>query len=124
MLIYGELTEQIIGSAIEVHRLIGPGVLESVYEDCLCYELDLRGIPYLRNVDVSVTYKGRDFGRGFSVELVVADAVVVDLKAIELVPAVHVTRLVTYMRFLGKRVGLIINFHAAVLKDGIVRRVL
>jgi GxxExxY protein len=124
MLMHGDVTEQVIGAAIEVHRVVGPGVLESIYERCLAHELDLRGIPYARQVTVPIAYKGLSFRCPHRADFVIADSVVVDLKAIVDIPPVHVATLLTYMRFLEMRVGLLINFHVPVLKDGIVRRVL
>ena len=113
-----------IGAAIEVHRTLGPGLLESVYEECLCYELGLRGLSYARQVAVPVMYKDLDVPCGYRADVVVNDAVLVELEAVERVLAVHEAQLLTYLRLTGIRVGLLLNFNVAVLKKGIVRRVL
>ena len=119
-----ELTEQIIGAAIEVHRILGPGLLESAYEACLCYELGLRGLKYERQVDLPLMYKDLDVPVGYREDVIVEGAVLVELKAVERVLAVHEAQLLTYLRLSAIRVGLLLNFNVPVLKDGIVRRVL
>ena len=117
-------TEPIILAAIEVHRALGPGLLESAYEECLCHELRLRGIPFHRQVDLPVTYKGIKLETGYRFDLIVNDLVVVEIKSVETVLPVHEAQLMTYMKLTGKAVGLLINFKVAVLKNGIRRRVL
>lgn len=117
-------TGAIIAAAIEVHRALGPGLLESVYEECLCRELELRGIPFVRQVPIPVEYKGVRSECGYRIDLLVKDEVVVEIKAVEAIHPVHEAQLLTYMKLSGKRVGLLINFCVPVLKDGIVRRVL
>jgi GxxExxY protein len=124
MLIQEELTEQIIGAAIEVHRELGPGLLESAYEECLCHELHLREIKFQRQVDLPVRYKGLKLDCGYRLDIVVDDAILVELKSIEQVLPIHQAQLLTYLRLSGKKVGLLINFNVAVLKNGIIRRVL
>ena len=124
MLVAKEITEAIIGSAIEVHKALGPGLLESAYEECLCYELNLRGISYKRQVDLPVTYKAVKLDCGYRLDLVVEDAVILELKSVEKLLPIHEAQLLTYLRLSGKRVGLLMNFNVATLKDGIVRRVL
>jgi len=119
-----ELTYEIIGGAIEVHRLLGPGLLESTYRECLCRELSLRGIPFRKEYGVPLHYKGIQLDCGYRVDLLVADLVVVELKAIEAFSPVHDAQLLTYLRVGGWKVGLLINFNVAVLKDGIRRRIL
>jgi GxxExxY protein len=123
VLIHEVLTENIIGAAIEVHRALGPGLLESVYEECLCHELTLRGLPSRRQVDIPVVYKDVRLDCGFRADLIVADAVIIEIKAIDKLVAVHEAQLLTYLRITGKRVGLLINFNVPVLKDGTIRRV-
>jgi GxxExxY protein len=118
------LTEGIIGAAIEVHRELGPGLLESVYEECMCQELRLRDIPFLAQVELPVVYKGRETGGTYRIDLIVGDEVVVELKAVERLLSVHEAQLLTYLKLTGKRVGLIINFNVPVLHRGIIRRVL
>jgi len=117
------LTEQVIGAAIEVHRELGPGLLESAYEACLCHELASRGLRLQRQVALPVRYKGVHLDCGYRLDLVVEDRVVVEVKAVEALLPVMEAQLLTYLRLSGKRVGLLINFHARVLKDGIRRRV-
>ncbi len=123
MLIEEELTDQIIGSAIDVHRTLGPGLLESAYEACLCHELSLRAVPLRRQVDLGLEYKGLQLASGYRLDLIVGDAVVVEIKAIEQHLPVHVAQLLTYLRLSSYRVGLLINFNVPVLKNGIIRKV-
>ncbi len=124
-LVFGDLTDKILAAAIEVHRSLGPGLLESAYEECLCHELALRGLAFQRQVPLPVRYKGINLVCGYRLDLLVQDAVVVELKAMEKIVPVHEAQLLTYLRLSGKRVGLIINFGAPALKrGGIVRRVL
>lgn len=117
-----ELTRPIIGAAIEVHRELGPGLMESAYEECLCHELSLRKIAFERQVAVPVNYKGARVDCAYRADLVVGN-VVVELKAVETINVIHEVQLVSYLRLLKKPVGLLINFHSAVLKDGIRRKV-
>lgn len=124
MLIEEQLTEQIIGAAIEVHRELGPGLLESAYEQCFCHELHLRGLAFQCQLDLPVMYKGLKLDCGYRLDVVVADSVVVELKSVEQILPIHHAQLLTYLRLSGKRVGLLINFNVSVLKNGIVRRVL
>ena len=123
-----DITEAVIGAAIEVHRFLGPGLLESAYIQCRCYELTLRKIPfeleYELEVLLPVVYKGFKLDCGYRVDMVVAGAVVVEVKAIERVAPVHEAQLLTYLRMGGWKAGLLINFNVPVLRDGIVRRVL
>ncbi len=124
MLRYEEITQVILGAAIEVHKTLGPGLLESVYEVCLCHELDLRGLHYVCQVDLPVTYKGRELDCGYRLDMVVEDAVILELKSVEKLLPIHEAQLLTYLRLSGKTVGVLINFNVPVLKQGIVRRVL
>ena len=118
------LTEQIIGAAIEVHRCLGPGLLESAYEECLCHEFHLRRLNFQRQKSLPVIYKGIALDCGYKMDLVVEDRVVIELKCVEAVVGVHHAQLPTYLKLSGKRVGLILNFHVAVMTRGIVRKVL
>jgi GxxExxY protein len=118
------LTKEIIGAAIEVHRHLGPGLLESVYQQCLAKELQLREIPYCYEWPLPLEYKGLRMNCGYRVDLLVANAVVVETKSIEAIAPVHEAQLLTYMRLGGWKVGLLINFNVLVLKNGIRRRVL
>jgi GxxExxY protein len=123
-LIYEQLTGQIIGSAIEVHKALGPGLLESAYEECLCRELRLRGLGFERQITVPVIYKGLSLDCGYRIDLLVDRAVVVELKSVDTVLPIHEAQLLTYMKLLEKRVGLIINFNVPILTKGIFRKVL
>ena len=118
------LTERIIGAAIEVHRELGPGLLESVYEECLCREFQLREVPFERQVPLPVKYKGIQLGCELRIDLMVGNAVVLELKSVEAVDPIHEAQLLTYLKLSGKSVGLLINFNVPLLRDGIVRRVL
>jgi len=119
-----ELTDKIIGAAIEVHKVLGPGLLESAYQTCLERKSTLRGILFERLVKLPLNYKGIDLDAGYVIDLVYDKRVIVELKAVERVIPVHEAQLLTYMRLTGIRVGLLINFNVPVLKDGIYRRVL
>jgi len=119
-----ELTYEIVGSAIEVHRTLGPGLLESSYRECLCRELLLRGISFKREFPLPVEYKGVRLKCGYRIDLVVSDLVVVEIKAVESLAPVHEAQLLTYLRLGGWELGLLINFNVVVLKDGIRRRIL
>jgi GxxExxY protein len=123
MLLEEELTGTIIAAAIEVHRLVGPGLLESAYEKFLCHELRLRGLTVQNEVPIPVSYKGVSIDCGFRIDLLVNDRVIVELKAVERMHPIFEAQLITYLKLTGKRVGLIINFHVDVLTRGIVRRV-
>ncbi len=119
------LTEKIIGAAIEVHRALGPGLLESAYEECLCHELSLRGLSFQRQLDLPVHYKGVNLDCGYRLDLVIQDAVILELKCVESILPVHEAQLLTYLKLTWKRVGLIVNFNVATLvRGGIVRKVL
>jgi GxxExxY protein len=118
------ITEQVIGAAIEVHRALGPGLLESAYEECLCRELTLRGIPFERQRPLPVEYKGTRLDCGYRLDLLVAGAVVVEIKSCEAIEPIHEAQLLTYMKLGGWKLGLLINFNVPVLKDGIRRRIL
>jgi GxxExxY protein len=122
--LHKELTEAIIGAAIEVHRILGPGLLESAYEECLCRELSIRGLKFNRQVDIPVEYKGVLLDCGYRIDLIVSDAVILELKCAERIEKIHEAQLLTYLRLSGKRVGLLLNFNAPVLTSGIRRRIL
>jgi len=118
-----ELTEKIIGCAIEVHRNLGPGLLESIYEKALCYELESKGLLYKNQVIVPVMYKNTCLG-DFRLDLVVEDRVIVELKAVERNDPVFKAQLMSYMKLTDKKLGLLINFNVPLLKDGITRVIL
>ena len=115
------LTDQIIGCAIEVHRHLGPGLLESVYEECLCYELSQIGLRFERQVHMPLTYKGIKLDCGHKLDLVVEDSVVVELKSIDDLAPIHHAQLLTYLKTSNKKVGLLINFNVQLLKNGLKR---
>jgi GxxExxY protein len=116
-----ELSNDIIGAAIEVHRVLGPGLLESAYEECLSHELNLRGISFRRQVPLPMEYKGLKLECGYRLDLVVEDLVIVELKAIGKIEPIHEAQILTYLRLRDTWLGLIINFNVAVLKNGIKR---
>ncbi len=118
------LTYEIIGGAIEVHKALGPGLLENVYEECLSIELADRGLEVQRQVPVPVFFKGRQIDLAYRMDMLVNSLVVLELKAIEKLMPVHEVQLMTYMKLAGKKTGLLINFHTPYLRDSIVRRVL
>lgn len=118
------LTREIIGGAIEVHKALGPGLLEAVYEECLALELVDRGLTVQRQVKVPVVFKGRTLDMDYRLDMLVNDAVVFELKAVEKVLPVHEAQLLTYMKLSKKNVGLLLNFHTPYLRDSIKRFVL
>jgi GxxExxY protein len=118
-----ELTERIIGAAIEIHKVLGPGLLESVYESALCYEFSQAGISFERQKALPVMYKGQNLGQ-FRVDLVVADKVVVELKSVERHDPLFSAQILSYMKLGAYPVGLLINFNSLLLKDGIRRFVM
>jgi len=118
------LTREIIAAAIEVHRSLGPGLLESAYQACLCRELELRKIAFRQQVEIPITYKGVKLDCGYRIDLIVSDKVVLELKSVQEVLPVHEAQLLTYLRLTGLRVGMLVNFNVPVLKNGIRRRVL
>lgn len=124
MLLHAGLTEKIIGAAIEVHRELGPGLLESAYEECLCFELSRLKLPFVRQIELPVIYKSIRLDCGYIADVIVDDKVVLELKAVEAVHPIFEAQLLTYLRISKKQVGLLMNFNVPVLKDGIVRRVL
>ena len=123
-LVLEELTNQIIGPAIEVHREPGPGLMESAYEECLCHELHLRGIQFERQASLPVEYKGLKLDCGYRMDIVVDVSVVLELKCVEKVLPVHEAQLLTYLRMAHRPVGFIINFNVPLLTRGIYRKVL
>lgn len=116
-----EITRRIIGCAIEVHKALGPGLLESAYEECLVYELQKAGLQVLRQKPVPVIYKEIHLEQGYRIDLLVEGLVVVELKSVEILNPVHEAQILTYMKFAEKKIGLLINFNVLVLKDGIRR---
>lgn len=120
-MIENSISEKVIGAAIEVHRILGPGLLESVYEDALCHELFLRNIKFERQKRIPVPYKGIKLGNDLRLDLVIENALIVELKAKETVTGIDRMKVLTYLKISNKRLGLIINFHVCQLKNGIER---
>jgi GxxExxY protein len=119
-----ELTDAIIGAAMEVHRALEPGLLESTYEMCLCRELNIRGIPFERQVPIPVEYKGINLDCGYRADIIVDSGILVEIKAIDSLLPVHDAQLLTYLKLGGWKIGLLINFNVELLKQGLRRRVL
>lgn len=117
------LTERIIGCAIEVHRQLGPGLLEATYEEALCVELQDAKLAHKRQVSYPVLYKGRNIGE-YRLDLIVQDAVVVEIKSVERFDSIFEAQVLTYLRVSGKRVGLLLNFNTRLLKEGIKRYII
>lgn len=120
---YDLLTGQVIGAAIEVHKALGPGLLESAYEACLCHEMKMQGIAFERQVELPVTYKSLKLDVGYRMDLVVNRMIVVELKAVEELEAIHQAQLLTYLRLSGHWLGLLMNFNVSQMRLGIGRLV-
>jgi GxxExxY protein len=115
------ITSEIIGAAIEVHRELGPGLLESAYEECLCYELSARKLTFQRQVDLPVAYKRVRLDCGYRMDVVVRDLVIVELKTVDKLLPIHEAQLLTYLKLSRRQIGLLLNFNVPVLKDGLKR---
>jgi len=120
---FRELTEQVIGAAIQIHRHLGPGLLESAYEECLCYELSNLGMSFVRQTPLPVKYKSVNLDCGYRIDLVVEKKLILELKAVETLLPIHEAQLLTYLRLSGLTLGLLINFNVPILKHGIKRTV-
>ena len=118
------LSYEIIGAAIEVHRIVGPRLLESAYSECLAHELELRGLPFVREKTIPIVYKGHRIEHAYRADFVVAERIVVEIKAVDALADVHVAQTLTYLRWSGLRIGLLFNFHAYSLRQGMKRIVL
>ncbi|MCZ7402214.1 MAG: GxxExxY protein [Candidatus Methanoperedens sp.] len=116
-----ELSNKIVGAAIEVHRTLGPGLLESTYEECLCHELALNQIPFERQVIMPVVYKGNRLECGYRADIVVDNKVILELKSVADVQPIHKAQLLTYLKLSGLKLGLLLNFNVLLMKDGINR---
>ena len=116
-----KLSREIIGAAIEVHKHLGPGLLESAYEECLCREMSLRDLPFERQKAVPVEYKGVKLDCGYRLDVVVDKLVVLELKAVNALESIHDAQLITYLKLTGLKLGMLINFNVPVLKNGIKR---
>ena len=123
-LVFKDLSEQIIGAAIEVHRHLGPGLLESAYRRCLVHELGLRGLSVRTEVSLGIDYKGIRLASGYRLDIVVENKVVVEVKAVDALAPIHQAQLLTYLRLGGYQLGLLVNFNVPVLREGIKRLVL
>ncbi len=119
-----ELSRAVIGCAIEVHRALGPGLLESTYEICLCHELTLQAIPFERQKPIPVAYKGVKLDCGYRADLIVDRRLLVEIKAIDQTSAIHDAQLLSYLKLSGLKVGLLVNFNVRMLKEGVRRKVL
>ncbi len=119
-----DLSGQIIGAAIEVHKTLGPGLLESIYEECLCIELQRRKIPYQRQNEIDIEYKGTKLENKFRIDVLVNNMIVVELKSCDELAPIHDAQVLTYLKLTGLKVGLLINFNVPVLREGIKRLVL
>ena len=117
------LSSEIIGSAIEVHKTLGPGLLESAYEECLCYEFDLRKLSFERQKPLHVKYKDVKLDCGYRLDIIVEDSIILELKSCEQIEPIHRAQLLTYLRLSDLQLGLILNFNVPVMKDGIIRMV-
>lgn len=120
---HAALSSQLIGICIKVHTKLGPGLLESIYEEVVCYELTKKGIPFQRQQGMKVVYEEVDMGIGYRADIIVEDKIIMELKSSEAIHPVHYKTLLTYLRLSEIEVGLLINFNVAVLKDGIYRLV-
>ena len=117
------LTKKIIGCAIEVHKQLGPGLLESAYQECIAYEFDLNGMKYKKEYVIPLNYKGRQIDCSYRIDFLVENEVILELKSIEQILPIHKAQLLTYLKITDKRLGLLINFNVSLLRDGIVRLV-
>ena len=116
-----QLTRKIIGAAIEVHKILGPGLLESAYEECLSHELSIQGVSFEKQKPLSIDYKGKKLDCGYRLDMVVENAVVLELKSCEKIESIHQAQLLTYLKLSELNIGLILNFNVPLMRDGIVR---
>jgi GxxExxY protein len=115
------LSSTIIGSAIELHKALGPGLLESAYEECLCHELSLRGVSFERQKPLSVEHKGTKLDCGYRLDIIVENTIILELKSCEKIEPIHKAQLLTYLKLSGLHLGLLLNFNVPVMRDGIIR---
>jgi GxxExxY protein len=115
------LSSTIIGAAIEVHKTLGPGLLESAYEECLCHELSLRGVSFERQKPLPVEYKGTKLDCGYRLDIIVENTIILELKSCEKIEPIHKAQLLTYLKLSGLHLGLLLNFNLPVMRDGIIR---
>ncbi|MDX1351700.1 MAG: GxxExxY protein [Thiomicrorhabdus sp.] len=121
---FDNLSNQVIGLAIEVHKNLGPGLLESVYEQCLSYELQINNIYHQCQIEVPVIYKGHQLSQNYRIDLLIENQLIIELKSVEKLQGIHQAQLLTYMKLTQMKTGLLINFNEAILKNGIKRFVL
>ena len=118
---FGDRSERVIGACIEVHRVLGPGLLESAYEACLAHELTLRNLHFERQKPLPVTYKGAELGCGYRLDFVVQAELIIEVKAVEHLVPIHEAQLISYLRLTNLPAGLLVNFHAATVRQGLRR---
>ena len=116
-----ELSNKIIGAAIEVHKALGPGLLESAYEECLCHEFDLRDLRFERQKALPIIFKGKKLDCGYRLDVVVENAIILELKSCDSIDPIHRAQLLTYLKLSGLKLGLILNFNVVLMREGIVR---
>jgi len=116
-----QISSKILDCSIKVHKTLGPGLFESVYEEALCFELQNIGLNFERQIGIPVIYEGVKMELGFRADIIVEDKVIIELKSVETIAPVHKKQLLTYLKITGKKLGLLINFNEALLKDGITR---
>ncbi len=116
-----ELSNKIIGAAIEVHKALGPGLLESAYEECMCHELTLRSLSYERQKPLPITFKGKKLDCGYRLDIVVERTIILELKSCENIEPIHKAQLLTYLKLSGLHLGLLLNFNTPLMRDGIFR---
>jgi GxxExxY protein len=121
MMNMNQLSSKIIGAAIEVHKTLGPGLLESAYEECLCHELSIQGLFFEKQKSLSLNYKGKKLDCGYRLDIVVEKTVIIELKSCEKIEPIHKAQLLTYLKLSGLNLGLILNFNVPLMRDGIVR---
>jgi GxxExxY protein len=118
-----QLSSHIIGASIEVHKVLGPGLLESTYEECLCHELGLQGIKYSRQVSLPVQYKGKALDCGYRIDIFVEHSIIIELKSVDMILSIHKAQLLTYLKLSNCQLGLLLNFNTPLMRDGIHRLV-
>ncbi|BBO72935.1 hypothetical protein DSCW_03520 [Desulfosarcina widdelii] len=118
-----QLSNKIVGAAIEVHKALGPGLLESTYEECLCHELKLHELRFDRQVSLPVKYKGQELDCGYRIDVIVEQSVILELKAVDTVLPIHKAQLLTYLKLANLQLGLLLNFNTSLMRDGIYRMV-
>ena len=121
MMNINKLSSRIIGAAIEVHKALGPGLLESAYEECICHQLGIGGLSLERQKPLAVRYKGINLDCGYRLDVVVEDAIILELKSCEKIEPIHKAQLLTYLKLSGFKLGLLLNFNVALMREGIVR---